>query len=435
MKRLLLIFSFLLTAGLVLAQQSGLKSFLKSQPEIKSVEQIESNDFFNATYTIFVEQPLDHTAPGKGSFLQRVIVADKAVDSPVVVITEGYSADYAIRKNYINELSPMLGSNQICIEHRYFGESWPVPLNWDYLTVRNAAADHHAVIELMKRYYSGKWVSTGISKGGQTVVYHRWLYPNDVDVSVPYVCPLNFGVEDGRHEPFIAEKTGTPEMRQKVKNFQLYILKNRELYQPMLEQYCKQNSYTFRISMNEVYDYTVLEYSFALWQYGIPTDEIPALDSAPDKIFAHLMRVSSPSYLSVEDQEGIKSFFVQAARELGYYGYDTKPFKEYLSLKSTKGYIYRIFIPEGVEVKYDRRMSKQVHKFIFSTDAKILFIYGAWDPWSAPAFEVPEKDNMLRIMKPNGSHGTRINNLPGGQKKLVKLKLEDWLGIEVNIDN
>ena len=73
-------------------------------------------------------------------------------------------------------------------------------------------------------------------------------------------------------------------------------------------------------------------------------------------------------------------------------------------------------------------------KFIDSTNAKILFIYGGWDPWFASGFEVSQKDNLLRIVKEGGSHSTRIKNLPDAQKEQVKTTLENWLGMTVTID-
>lgn len=431
MKKLHILVILLLASTLTFAQT--FENFLKSQPEIKSVEKIEGNIFFEATYKVMVEQPIDHSNSERGTFLQRVFIANKAVDRPMLFITEGYNAAYTGNSRYINELSPMLQSNQICMEHRYFGQSWPEPLNWDYLTVENAAADHHKVVELMKKYYTAKWISTGISKGGQTVVYHRWLYPNDVDASVAYVCPLNFGVEDGRHEPFIANIPGTEAQRKMVQDFQIQILKNRKELVPKLEEFCKQEKFTFRICMNEVLDYCVLEYPFALWQWGHLVDTIPSVDENIEKLFEHLIIVSSPSYFAIEGQEEIKSFFVQAAYELGYYGYNTKPYKEYLSIKTAKDYLNRIFIPEGLEIKYNKKTAKQVKKFIQETDSKILFVYGGWDPWSATSFEVPNKDNFLKIVKPGGSHSTRINNLPIEQKNQVKQKLEEWLEMDVDI--
>lgn len=94
-----------------------LEQFLKSQPKIKSAEKIAGNDFFNETWKIMVRQPLNHSDTTKGFFLQRVFVAEKGSENAVLLITEGYSANYAASPRYLNELTPMLQSNQITVEH------------------------------------------------------------------------------------------------------------------------------------------------------------------------------------------------------------------------------------------------------------------------------------------------------------------------------
>jgi len=431
MKKLQLLLISLLISIVSVAR---LSQFLESQPEIKSIEKITGNNFFNETWEIMIRQPLDHADTTKGFFLQRVFVADKGKENAVLLITEGYGAEYAANPRYINELSPMLNSNQICVEHRYFGESWPSPVNWDYLTVTNAEGDHHAVVELFKKYYSGKWINTGISKGGQTAVNHRAFYPHDVDVTVAYVAPLNFGVEDGRHEPFIKNKPGTVEDRQKILDFQLRILKNRKLLVPELAEYSKEKGFEYRISTDEVLDYTVLEFPFAFWQWGKSPKDIPSESDSLDECFKFLMEVPGPSYFSISGMENTKSFFVQAAKELGYYGYDTKPLKKYLSIKSSKNYLSKIFLPDGLKIEYDKSTALQVKRFMKTTDSEILFIYGEYDPWSASGFEIQNKDNLLKIVKPGGSHSTRINNLTADQKKQVKEKLEEWLAMPININ-
>lgn len=434
MKKLHILIYLLFIVLFAGAQTSDIEAFMKSQPQIKSIEKIVGNSFFTATYKIMIEQPVDHSDLSRGYFLQRVFVADRGKANPVLLITEGYGAGYAGNARYINELSPMLNANQICVEHRYFGESWPVPLNWKYLTVANAAADHHKIVELFKKYYSAKWINTGISKGGQTAVYHRWLYPADVDFTVAYVCPLNFGVEDGRHEKFIRNIPGTAVQRENVKQFQLAILKNRDKILPKLTNYSQKNNLTYSISMDEVLDFSVLEYSFSIWQWGRFVNDIPPAGSDINILFSHLVKVSNPLYFSAQGIEPIKSFFVQAAYELGYYGYDIKPFKKYLSIKTAKNYLAHIFLPDDFSLKYNKSTSKKVKRFIRSTGSKILFIYGEFDPWFASAFVVPPKDNFLKMVKPGGSHSTRIENLPEIQKEQVKFTLEKWLGAPVNIE-
>jgi hypothetical protein len=431
MKKLHLLLIFLLISLVSAAQ---LEQFLKTQRKITTIEKITGNDFFNETWKIMVRQPLDHSDTTKGFFLQRVFVAEKDKENPVVLGTEGYGANYAANPRYINELSVITNSNQITVEHRYFGESWPDSVNWDYLTSINAADDHHAIVEIFKKYYAGKWINTGISKGGQTAVYHRTFFPDDVDVTIAYVAPLNFGVEDGRHEPFLRKVPGTAEQRQKIIDFQIEVLKSRDVLVPRMEAYSKEKNYTYRISSDEVFDYCVLEYPFALWQWGRSVDKIPSKDDDIEVLFAHLTEVSSPSYFALEDMEKIKSFFVQAAHELGYYGYDTRPFKKYLSIKNAEGYLPEIFLPADLKIQYTKTTAKQVKKFVKNTSSNILFIYGEYDPWSASGFEVTPKSNLLKIVKPGGFHSTRIGNLPAEQKKQVVDKLEEWLEIPITLN-
>jgi len=59
----------------------------------------------------------------------------------------------------------------------------------------------------------------------------------------------------------------------------------------------------------------------------------------------------------------------------------------------------------------------------------MIFIYGETDPWSSTAVDLTYNTNSIKIVKPGGSHTTRINNLPEEQKMLVIETLKDWLEI------
>jgi len=69
------------------------------------------------------------------------------------------------------ELSEMLGANQLDVEHRFYGESIPEDFDWQYLTIEQATADYHHINDIFNTFYSKSWVSTGISKGGQTSIF------------------------------------------------------------------------------------------------------------------------------------------------------------------------------------------------------------------------------------------------------------------------
>ena len=59
---------------------------------------------------------------------------------------------------------------------------------------------------------------------------------------------------------------------------------------------------------------------------GYSVGSIPLPTATDAELIAHLLAISDPSYFTTDSTNA--SFFVQAARELGYYGYDTRPFKK-----------------------------------------------------------------------------------------------------------
>lgn len=418
----------LLSASTSSFAQTVLEQKISAISAIKEIRPLETSEF-SEKYVTYFTQPLDHRHPEKGSFRQRVIVSHAGFDRPTVIVTEGYGAAYALRPQYREELSKLLNANMIFVEYRYFLESTPEPKDWQYLTAENSADDLHAITTAFKSIYPGKWIATGISKGGQTALLYRTFYPDDVDIFVPYVAPLCYGVEDGRHEPFL-HKVSTPENRKKIEDFQLEALKRKATLLPRFEKYCTEKNYSFRAPIEEIYDYSVLEYSFALWQWGTPISSIPATTASDDEIFSHLLAISEPGYFTADSPNA--SFFVQAARELGYYGYDVQPFKQYLSIQSSEGYLHRLMLPEELkDMPFDKTLSKKITKFLKKQDPKMIFIYGQNDPWTAAGVTwLKNKKNIHVFIQPNGSHLARINTLPEGEKKEVIELIKKWLDKE-----
>ena len=415
----------LLSASASSFAQTVLEQKISAISAIKEIRPLETSEFSEKYVTYFI-QPLDHRHPEKGSFRQRVIVSHVGFDRPTVIVTEGYGAAYALRSQYREELSKLLNANMIFVEYRYFLESTPEPKDWQYLTAENSADDLHAITTAFKNIYPGKWIATGISKGGQTTLLYRTFYPDDVDISVPYVAPLCYGVEDGRHEPFL-HKVSTSENRKKIEDFQLEALKRKATLLPRFEKYCTEKNYSFRAPIEEIYDYSVLEYSFALWQWGTPISSIPATTASDDEIFSHLLAISEPGYFTADSPNA--SFFVQAARELGYYGYDVQPFKQYLSIQSSEDYLHRLMLPEELkDMPFDKTLSKKITKFLKKQDPKMIFIYGQNDPWTAAGVTwLKNKKNIHVFIQPNGSHLARISKLPEKEKKEVMELIKQWL--------
>ena len=432
MKRITAISALLLIAVASIYAQTDSTEFMKRLCKldgVSNVSKLESTRY-NEKYVINIQQNVDGKDDAKGTFNQRVIVGFKGFDRPTVIVTEGYSADYSLNPQYEEELTRLFDANLVFCEYRYFSKSTPEPCNWDYMTVDNSLNDLHNVRQTLGKVFQGKWISTGISKGGQTTMFYRATYPNDVDVSVSYVAPLNKRVEDGRHESFLNEEVGTEKERAEVLEAQRELLKRKSQLIGKLESYCKEKGYKYNAEISEIYDYCVLEYPFALWQWGTPTSTIPSKDASDEVWFAHFIKMSSPDYFSCPNQ--YLPFFVQAARELGYYGYSTEGLEDLIGTKKTKGYLSKLMLPEELkDIKFNKRLYKRTVKFLKKNDPKHIFIYGDIDPWTSSGvagwLDCSEKLNMRVYVQPRGSHTARISNMPEKTRFEIIGRITKWL--------
>ena len=430
MKRLLFITQLLLLTIVMVAQtETDFSKLLKSLDGISDVRTLES-PVFKEKYVMKIRQNVDGDNADKGTFEQRIFVCLRDINAPTVIVTEGYSASYGTFSRYDIELGRLFGANIVLCEYRYFDQSVPEPCNWDYLTVVNSLRDLHHVRQTLGQIFKGKWISTGSSKGGQTTMFYRAYYPDDVDASVSYVAPLNRSVEDGRHEKFLAKKAGTAEDRAIVLRAQQEMLKRRDTMIPLFKKFCDEHHYQFYLPIDEIYDYMVLEYAFAHFQYGTKASEIPSVTGPDEPLFKHFVKVSGPDYFAYPSK--YLPFDVQAARELGYYGYSLKGLKKWTKVKSTKGYLKKIMLsPELRHYEFDPTLYKRTVKFLKKEDPTMIFIYGEADPWSASGvctwLNCKKKENMRVYVQPGGDHGASITDMPEPDKTDIMERLTKWL--------
>ncbi|MBI9072520.1 MAG: hypothetical protein JEY94_13040 [Melioribacteraceae bacterium] len=421
----MLLIYLLFISSFVLAG-SDLLEKLQAIPNIEIIE-IDTANHFTEAYQIMFEQPVNHLRPNGAKFKQRIFLSHTDFDSPVVMVTEGYQAN----KNRHSEVTRILKSNELIVEHRYFGESAPDMIYWKYLSVEQAAADHHRIIETFKQIYEGKWITTGVSKGGQTTLFHRAYYPNDVDVSIPYVAPLNFEQEERKIHTFL-ENVGTKETRDKILEFQKCVLKNRDKIMPYFQKYCNDKNYTFKYDLDMILEYSVFEYSFAYWQWGLVGPEnIPNSDSSPEKLNDHLVTVSDPSFFDTKGMEDLSPFMYQAYTEIGFYGYDTTPFEGLLKYVDSDFATMEIFAPALGKLMFDPEPMRYVENYLKNSSNNFLYIYGENDTWSATAVDIGDKTNAVKMVKKDGSHRTRIRSFEGGEKEKIYSTLENWLDMEI----
>ncbi len=407
--------------------QSGFTEKLKQLPDISVQEKDSSGSGFKACYILQVTQAIDHRKAQSGKFRQRVFLFHKSEELPVIFVTEGYEANYAERKGFREELSKIYNANLIVVEHRYFGTSLPDSINYAYLNLEQATADYHQIRQQLGTLYKGKWISTGISKGGQTALSYRAFYPTDVDATVAYVAPVNKGLNDPKIAKFL-DNDGSPECRKKIQNFQLSMLKQEDTLLSLYKKYAASKNYNFCYDPRQMLEYEILEYPFSFWQWGHGVcDSIPDANAQPEKLLSELLNNVPIRYYTEKGIRSSEAFFYQAYTELGFYEYDPAPFRKYLHQPS---YPNSWFAPHGIKLDFNPATMNKVMDFLGSKGNNIIYIYGELDPWSATAFTPNASTNALKVVKPGGSHATRILNLPPEQQEQVYAKLENWTGMK-----
>ena len=402
---------------------SDLYKWLKSLPDVE-VNPIKPDNIFSEAYEIFITQPIDHNNPEGPKFKEQLFLSHVDKEKPMVVELDGYAVN-----NRTTELAKILNCNQIMVEHRYFGESVPSPFDWKYLTIKQAADDQHRIIELFKQYYQSKWISTGISKGGSCVIFHRYFYPNDIDVSVPYVGPLNYSIDDQRVYEWI-KSVSTPECREKVFNFQKLCFEKRDELYPMFIKNAEDKKLTYDIvGYEKAYEYSVLEYSFAYWQWSDgDCSKIPDNTSSLEEIWEQLSAYGGVTYFDDQDIISIQPFFYQCYTEFGYYAYEVDQFNDYIKYADGQT---PFFIPKDSNPTYDPRLLKEINIWASNEGDNFIYIYGGNDPWTSTGVCLTGKTNSVKMVLPNGSHGSRIRGFSKKDKELIYSRLENWLGIQI----
>ncbi len=418
-----------LSFGLVNAQVKteeirSLENKLKILFPDAEITEIASKDFYTESYQMILKEPLDHQNPNSGFFKHYIYISHSNYKSPTVLVTEGYNA-----RPQTYELSKILKANQVQVEYRFYGKSRPDTIPWQYLKNDQAIEDYHQLLKKLKLLYANKWISTGISKGGETVLIYKSKYPNDVDVAVPYVAPLINTQEDIRTENHI-NTVGSDVCRNKITKFQRQVLKNRDSVLMEISAYAKKRKMQFtELTTEEALEYAVLEFPFSFWQWGGNCDEIPLDGTTAKKQFDYINKIVGIGFYNDKTYEELLPSYYQHMIELGYYGFDTKPIKDLLQAVHHPS--NKRFAPLNVDLTYDPNYIKKVRNFVENKGNRILYVYGEYDTWGACAPSPKLNVDALKMVLKKGSHKTRIKDFSTIDQQIIFDKLQEWLGEDI----
>lgn len=396
-----------------------------------SVTEIPSQTGAPREFQIDITQPVDHNNPNGPKFTQRAYLSHVDESMPMIFAPNGYQSSARSSQ----ELVGVLQTNCLHVSHRYFLDSRPNPTNWQYLTIKQAADDHHKIVSLFKKIYKGKWISSGGSKSGLTALFHKRYYPDDVDATIAYVAPFTFGIKDSRYLAYL-KNIGGGDCFEKLKMVQLYTLKHRNEFLALLNEYIQADvSNTYSVDKELILELNIMDYPFTFWQYyKYSCSSIPDTTSTtPTTLFDHINSIISFSMYSDNTIAYYEPYFYQSLTELGQIEYENyyDGLLKKVDLNTAGNPNVESLAPKGITYNYFNSTTiPEIYNWLQNHGDKIIYIYGKNDPWSAGAIELTGDADALFFMIDGENHGAKISKL--SNPTLVYNKLEEWLGIPIS---
>ena len=409
---------------IVVVDTIELTEFKDALEEMDNVEDVVER--ISSGYRIIdfnVIQPLDHNNPTVGDFKQRVTLMVKDLEAPVVMSTHGYGKG----GSSLVELARLIDGTNAKIEHRYFGTSNYLKTDWQYLNVRQAAADHHEInLILRKLLPNPKYLASGYSKGGETAIFYKRFYPDDIDVVVNYVGPLMISDADPRFAEFINSR-GDEACQAEIHEMMIRAFEMKDTLIQIIEAENADGNMIISKDIAQAVDYAIFETEVLLWQYQNGCQSIPGSDQGLINLI-----LSTADYTTDASRDYFGPYYYQSFHEIGNYTYDTTGISQYLS-EGTEPNL-RFYLPDNApDVSYDQTFMPDIFNWLKSNGNQMIHVYGENDPWTAAELEDQyiEGTNSFKCTVPNGNHSANISRCTSADKLRIEAALEEWLETEL----
>ncbi|GHG92394.1 S28 family serine protease [Comamonas sp. JC664] len=377
------------------------------------------------------DQPADHARPECQRFKQRMALLHRSDTAPMVLHTSGY---YVSLSSGRRELTTLVAGNQLSLEHRFFEPSRPVPTDWSQLTIKQSADDFHRIVEALKPIYTARWLSTGGSKGGETMVFYRRFYPNDVYATVAYVAPL--ARADDERFPAFQATVGGDELqwcRDRIHAFQRAVLERREEMLTLLRNYAAQRGLTYnQLGFEQALEHLAIESYFAFWQYDSPANcqYFPTSQASSAELLEMLDWTVGLATFSDGTANGITPYhpyYFQASLELGW----PMPYEAHLGslIHHPNTGIAPVYSVPGVPVVFRPQAMQDIADWLTTQGQRVMFIYGDLDPWTAAAFPMGNAQDSPVFIVPGGNHGATIARLPAATRGQAQDTVRRWADV------
>jgi hypothetical protein len=385
-------------------------------------------------FAIKVDQPVDHAQTDGPSFPQYLFLVHRGCDRPTLVADWGYSNEFF----YDTELSLYYATNNLWIEHRFQGKSIPASADWSWsaLTIENGAADMHQVIETFRPLYSGRWVSTGASKGGITATYHKYFFPADVDGAIPYVAPASRARVDRAYQSFLNQKLPAA-CSDRVRDVQVAALTTRR--DMMIDRL---TPYTGAGGEEEALELLTQNLDWGFWQaWGASyCSQVPRATATDARFWKFYLDFSYLAYAQpgpAEEQRSFGALYYEWLTEQGFalqVNDRVAPLLEQPEARKSMEDYFREMFPEVALPDYDGSVTAAVRAWVRDEAEDLLLVYGQYDPWSGGAMAAPAQASSGRFFVPEATHAAQIAAL-GAENQAAALAIATrFFGTEPDLD-
>ncbi|KAG9304813.1 hypothetical protein G9A89_016843 [Geosiphon pyriformis] len=172
------------------------------------------------TTAFYYTQLINHQNPTLGVFKQRFFVNSTfwKPGGPILIHASGESGSKQATVMYsgFSELAADLGALFICLEHRFYGESYPEinnlsAANLKYLTTELALQDvanfiRHPPYNPIIIPYNSRWITVGGSYSGMLAAWMRKKYPDLVFAAYSSSAPLKAELDFFEYDQVIANR-------------------------------------------------------------------------------------------------------------------------------------------------------------------------------------------------------------------------------------
>lgn len=381
-------------------------------------------------FRLIFDQPIDHRDPSLGSFGQRLTLLHTDKTHPMVLHTTGYELlDFP----FLTETTSLVAGNQISVEERYFFPSQPPQPDWSKLTIWQAAADHHRIVEAFKSIYTRRWLSTGSSKGGMASVYHRRFFPDDVAGTIAFGAPNDVDdAEDSAYSNFFLQVGTDPGCRAALTRVQNEALGSRRGSLETALAGFQAAGLTFDQALgspDRALEVAVTDLPFLFWQfYGqwlCPS--IPGPSATDGEVIEFIDGVVGLVFYTDQFIAPFIPYYVQAGTELGF----PSPATGQLGGLRYPGIdAPRSFVPGAIPLIFDPTAMPDIDTWVRTAGTRLLVVYGERDPWSAEPFRLgPGSRDSFSFTAPQANHLLTLGQLAPPDRQAAVATILRWASV------